>query len=169
MIKQENKKLVRVNSSCVRVKEQIWTYDKTTGSSSYSFAIIESYPGRAFLLHWCTSVGGDQLRPIPIRPCMDASLTFCICLMVVVVLFDVVLLFEDVNVVFDSTSVEDMVSCKNCDSPTLIFDSCSGVIFIFLFLLSKLCVDRNFFCFFFLSFFHSFSILLLFFFADFEF
>ena len=132
-------------------------------------------------------MGGDQLRPIPIRPCMDASLTFCICLMVVVVLFDVVLLFEDVNVVFDSTlldvvllfedvnvvfdstSVEDMVSCKNCDSPTLIFDSCSGVIFIFLFLLSKLCVDRNFFCFFFLSFFHSFSILLLFFFADFEF
>ena len=44
---------------------------------------------------------------------------------------DLVLLFEDVNVVFDSTSVEDMVSCKNCDSPTLIFDSCSVVIFIF--------------------------------------
>jgi len=94
-------------------------------------------------------VGGDQLRPIPIRPCMDASLTFCICLMVVevfcnclmvagmvvvvVILLDVVLLFEDVNVVFDSTSVEDMVSCKNCDSPTLIFDSCSVVIFIFYF------------------------------------
>ena len=44
---------------------------------------------------------------------------------------DLVLLFEDVNVVFDSTSVEDVVSFKDCDSPTLIFDSCSVAIFIF--------------------------------------